>query len=64
MTEISESKTTSFENRKGRKINHGSDNLKMDQDGGMEINDCDAYGVAPSALTTSSGMDYEHICLH
>ena len=53
----SESKTTSSKNAEGRKIN---DNLKMDQDD-IEINDCDAYGVAPSALTTSSRMDYEHV---
>ena len=62
ITELSESKTTSFENKEGKKINLGSDNLKMDQDG-METNDCEAYGVAPSALTTSSGMNYEHIYL-
>ena len=53
----SESKNTSSENTEGKKIN---DNLKMVLDD-IEINDCDAYGVAPSAITTSSRMDYEHI---
>ena len=48
---MSESKTTSFENKEGKKIN--IDNLKMIQDD-IDINDCEAYGVAPSALTTSS----------
>ena len=55
---MSESKTTSFKNKEGRKIN---DNLKIVQDDFIEINDCEAYGVAPSTLTTSSRMDYEHI---
>ena len=57
---ISESKSTSSGNREGKKINLDNDNLKMVQDG-IETNDCEAYGVAPSALTTSSRMDYEHV---
>ena len=57
---VFDSKTTSSENREGRKMNLDNDNLKMVQDG-IEINDCEAYGVAPSTLTTSSGVDYEHV---
>ena len=53
----SESKTTSSEISEGRKIN---DNLKMVKDY-IEIYNCEAYVVAPSALTTSSRMDYEHV---
>ena len=54
------SKTTSSENREGRKMNLDNENVKIVQDN-IEINDCEAYGVAPSTLTTSSGVDYEHV---
>ena len=57
MATISELKTTSSDNKEGRKMNC---NLKMVQDD-IEITDCEAYGVAPSALAISSRMDYEHI---
>ena len=50
--------TTSSENREGRNINLGDDNVKMDQDN-IDTMDCEAYGVAPSTLTTSSTVDYE-----
>ena len=54
---MAESKTTSSENKQVRMIN---DNLKMVQDD-IEINDCEAYGVASSALTTNSRMNYENV---
>ena len=57
MVTISETKTTSFDNKEGRKINC---NMKIVQDD-IEITDCEAYGVAPSALAISSRMDYEHV---
>ena len=57
MATISESKTTGSQNREGWKIN---DNMKMNQDA-IETNDCEAYGVAPSALTTISKMYYEQV---
>ena len=55
MTVISKSKTTSSGSKEGRKIN---ENLKMAQKD-IATNDCEAYGVAPSALATR--MDYEHV---
>ena len=55
MTVNSKSKITSSENKEGRKIN---ENLKMTQED-IDTNDCEAYGVAPSAL--ASRMDYEHV---
>ena len=57
----SESKTTISVNGEERKINLDNDgNLKKDWDD-IETTDCEAYGVAPSALTTSSGVDYEYV---
>ena len=59
---VFESKTTISEIREGRKVNFDNDNVKMVQ-GDIEINDCEAYGVAPppATLTTSSTVDYEHV---
>ena len=48
--------------KKRKEINLDNGNLKMVQDD-IEINDCEAYGVAPSALATSSRMDYEQVFL-
>ena len=57
MATIYELKTPSTDNKEGRMINC---NRNMVQDD-IEINDCAAYGVAPSALAISSRMDYEHV---